>query len=670
MKRVYSHALQKYRYTSIISAVLLLVFAVISMLLHQLILAAAEAAVGLIVFVIALRLKRSRKKEIAKHLKKIKVEDDGISENMLTSVPMPMVICSIDGTISWYNDQFKEIYKEKKLAEQMLDDCIPEIKWSDVLKSTHGKDIETTHDGSTYSVCWYILKNKQSDIKAKESYSVFFYLKDVTMEKEILNNYQNERIDVAFINIDNYDEFTQKTDDDIVEKTSSKLRSEIVNWARISDAVLKKLDYDRYFAIFEHQHLKTYSARKFDIIKRVDDVAALVKFPLAISMGIGTGGSLSENEESARHALDLALGRGGGQVCIKDQDRFKFYGGKSGDYERSTRVKARAVCAALSDYIKSSDNVIFMGHKNADFDCFGAAIGLQRAVRRLGKSPYIVRERISPAIENMYNALKNVEEYNGMFVDESEVIEEITPNTLLVVLDTHRPSMLPCSKLLEKINKIVLIDHHRRSTEFISPCSLVYHEPYASSTCEMVTEILEYMNIDEFITKTEAQCLYTGILMDTKNFMLKTGVRTFEAASYLRKLGLDTMAVRRMFSTSKDLFALKAEIISTAEPAAEGIAIAKTNKSNKNMREIASQAADEMLNIDNNAASIVVYPADGGVGFSARSIGSVNVQLIMEKLGGGGHMTVSGAYMKGIGIDEGIRYAKSAVKSYLEETKK
>jgi c-di-AMP phosphodiesterase-like protein len=486
----------------------------------------------------------------------------------------------------------------------------------------------------------------------------------------IEKHYSDERTDFAIISIDNYDEFSQKSDDDMLEKTISRIRAAVSLWAREANSVLKKTDRDRYFMAFEHQYLERYMNNSFDVVEKVRKIAEDVKFPLSLSIGIGAGGKLAENEASARNALNLALGRGGGQVCIKDDKQFRFYGGKTGEYERSSRVKARAVAVALRDFISSSDNVILVGHRNADFDCFGAAIGIQRAVRSLGKTPYIVRERNSPAIDSMYNMLKNEPEYEGMFVDENEVYEEITPDTLLIILDTHRPSMLPCDKLIQRAGKIVLIDHHRRSTEFISSCSLVYHEPYASSTCEMVTELIEYMGIGSDITKAEAQCLYTGILMDTKNFMLKTGARTFEAASYLRKLGLDTVAVRRMFCTSREDYQIKTEIVNSSVMAAENIALSKTYKLHKNMRTLASQAADEMLNINNVAASVVVYQAEGGVGFSARSLGGVNVQLIMEKLGGGGHMTVSGAYIKGITVDEGESRAKTAINSYLSEVRK
>lgn len=667
MKKAYSQTMKKYWSSSLISALALLVFALITAMMRIYVIAGIEFVAGAVILVQTILLRHKRRSEITGYIDHIAANDNGISENMLLSVPLPMVICDIDGTIRWYNEKFAGIFNERELPQSMLDDCIQEIKWSDILKYPEGREIKTTQNDRMYSVVWKMLKDTLDPDKPGDHYSVFFYLRDITDEKRFEKAYRNERVDVAIINLDNYDEFTQKEYDDVIEQTSSKLRAVLASWAKVSNAVLKKTDRDRYFAVFEHQYLEKYIEKNFRVIKDVSDIAGEIKFPISISIGIGSGGSILENETSARQALDLALGRGGGQVCIKADDGFKFYGGKSGEYERSTRVKARAVAAALADLIKSSDNIIFMGHKNADFDCFGAAVGLQRAVRELDRTPYIVRERTAPAIDNMYDALKGSDEYIGMFVDENEVLEEVTPDTLLVILDTHRPSMLPCPKLPERVKKVVVIDHHRRSTEFISPCSLVYHEPYASSTCEMVTELLEYMNAGEALTKSEAQCLYTGILLDTKNFMLKTGVRTFEAASYLRKMGLDTVAVRRMFSTSREAYAMKAEIVKSAEMASNSIAVAKTYTINRDMRQIASQAADDMLNINNVAASVVVYPADGGVGFCARSIGNLNVQLIMEKLGGGGHMTVAGAYIKGIGVDEGVNRAKEAVKAYLGE---
>ena len=666
MKKAYLTDVQRFRLVAQITGILFILFAVYSLAQRQYILASAQFAAGIAFYVyISLALKR-RRIETENCLKKVTADGVELPDDVMSSIPLPAAVCGADGSIQWSNAGFLQMLGVEDAYGHSISEYISDIKWADIIKCREGRQTVVFDSGRRFKVVWSMLRQGSED---KKQYSVFFYMRDVTEEHELREAYDNERIDVAAINIDNYDDFSQKTDDETLELAASKIRAALVAWAKRANAVIKKTDRDRYFMIFEHQYLKKYTDSNFDIVKTISDIAAEVKFPISISIGIGTGGSMSENETSARNALDLSLGRGGGQVCVKDDTSFKFYGGKNIEYERSTRVKARAVAAALDDFINGSDNVIIMGHRSADYDCFGAAVGLQRAVRQHGRRPYIVHDRISPAVNAMYKLLSENKEYDGIFVGEDEALEMVTPNTLLIVLDTHRPSMLPVPELTERIKKTVLIDHHRRSTEFISPCSLIYHEPYASSTCEMVTELLDYMNIGGSLNKLEVQCLYSGILLDTKNFMLKTGVRTFEAASYLRKLGLDTVAVRRMFSTSPDEYAMKAEIVKSAVMASDDIAIAKTYTPYKNMRSLASQAADDMLNLTNVTASVVVYPADGGTGFSARSIGTINVQLLMEKLGGGGHMTVSGAFIKGIGIDEGVMRTRAAVKSYMDDLK-
>ena len=437
-------------------------------------------------------------------------------------------------------------------------------------------------------------------------------------------------------------------------------------WGEEGSALVKSVDRDRYYVFFEHRYLSDYIEKKFDILYRVRKVGEEIKLPVSISIGIGVGKTLAETDSYARSALDMALGRGGDQVSIKDETQFSFYGSKARDYEKSTRVKTRAFASALKDFIKSSDKVIFMGHSNADYDSFGAAMGLQRAVRTMGKKPYIIHDNNSPAIGKLFDELHTVQDYKGMFINGENVLELLTQDTLLVVLDTHRPSMLPCPQLVERAAKVVLIDHHRRSTDFINPCSLIYHEPYASSTCEMATELLEYMNLSSSLTTTEAECLYTGILMDTKNFIVKTGVRTFEAASYLKRLGLNTIDIKKLFNVNKDEYDRRADIVRTAEMIAPKIAVAKTYQKLPNIRVVASQAADVMLNISDTHASIVVYPIDNNVGISARSLGDINVQLIMEYLGGGGHSTVAGAQVKDKNVDMVVDEVTEAVSKYLK----
>ncbi len=502
MKRTYMNATRKYMAAAVIGAVaLLLCGALVFFGLDK----SAEAVGGgaaIILLAYIIFVARTRKRNIIKYLQHILKDDVGLTENIIASVPMAMAVCTVDGVIRWYNDDFLAIFEGKKLPDTSIEECITSLKWSDVLKFQNGRQTMEIVGDNIYSVNWRIMKDRLEPDKNGNHYSIFFYLKNITRECNLVRKYENERVDIAAVNIDNFDEFMQKVDDDTADAAASKVRSAVYSWAKSVDAVLKKIDRDKYFVAFEHQHLGKCIADNFTIIEDVLKIAEDVKFPISISIGIGTGGTITENEVSARQALELALGRGGGQVCVKSDNDFKFYGGRNVEYERSTRVKARSVAKALADLIKNSDNVILMGHKGPDYDCFGAAVGLSRAVRELGKTPYIVCERVAPAIVHMYNELKEVNEYDGMFLDEIEVIEEVTADTLLIILDTHRPSMLPSERLLEKAGKVVVIDHHRRATEFVSPCSLVYHEPYASSTCEMVTELLEYMNVGEKITST------------------------------------------------------------------------------------------------------------------------------------------------------------------------
>lgn len=632
--------------------------------------AAAEIAIGVIFLCVSIMKLIRRKETLKNYLQIIASENGTISSNSLGSLPIPMVIVNVDGTIRWYNDKFSELFSNRDMFGSLFESVINGIKWSEILKSAANINKHIQIGDREFSVVGSMIKDKDtSKTENEDTYLTYVYLIDKTEEKHLQKLYSDERTDVAVIGIDNYDEVIQTIDDSEQQKIISQLRMSIIKWAGESNAVIKRIERDRYFMFFEHKYLDYYIENKFSILEDARNLSEEIKEPISFSIGIGVGGSITENEASARSALDITLGRGGDQVCIKDDNQYKFYGGKTKEYEKSTRVKARAVAVALKDFIKNADNVILMGHENADYDCFGAAMGLQRAVRELGKAPYIVYDNNSPAIRDLYNELRNMPEYRRMFVDAEMAIDEITDNTVLVILDTHRPSMLPVEGLLQKVSKVVMIDHHRRSTEFINPCSLIYHEPYASSACEMVTELLEYMDMGSALTTIETECLYTGILMDTKNFILKTGARTFEAASYLKRQGLNTAEVKKRFNTKKDDYDHKVDIVKTAVEVAPNIAVAKAYDKFENIRVIASQAADEMLNINSISASFVVYPQDNSIGICARSLGKINVQLIMEALGGGGHTTVAATQLKDKTVDEVVCEVEIAIHEYLKENK-
>lgn len=666
MRKYYGQITKSYTKAAVISALLLIIGAVLFFVTKNEIVILLEAVSGAGIFGTVLLLNRRRRESVNNFLAMMAKNSNSVSSNVMGSVPIPVVVTHIDGSVFWYNEKFSELFSNKDLFGISVETIIYDLKWSDVLKSASFYEKQVKVGENKYSLLAHTIQNKTSGISDEDKVSVYIYLIDMTAETELREMYEKDKTDIAIINIDNYDDVLQRVNDNEQQHIISQIRRCINEWGEEGSALVKSVDRDRYYVFFEHRYLSDYIEKKFDILYRVRKVGEEIKLPVSISIGIGVGKTLAETDSYARSALDMALGRGGDQVSIKDETQFSFYGSKARDYEKSTRVKTRAFASALKDFIKSSDKVIFMGHSNADYDSFGAAMGLQRAVRTMGKKPYIIYDNNSPAIGKLFDELHTVQEYKGMYVSGENALELLTPDTLLVVLDTHRPSMLPCPQLAERAAKVVLIDHHRRSTDFINPCSLIYHEPYASSTCEMATELLEYMNLSSSLTTTEAECLYTGILMDTKNFIVKTGVRTFEAASHLKRLGLNTIDIKKLFNVNKDEYDRRADIVRTADMVAPKIAVAKTYQKLPNIRVVASQAADEMLNIADTHASIVVYPIDNNVGISARSLGDINVQLIMEYLGGGGHSTVAGAQVKDKNVDMVVDEVTEAVSKYLK----
>lgn len=587
------------------------------------------------------------------------------ANEVLNGFPLAMAVFDIDGAVLWFNDEFQKITKNNNLYFTPVNTIFPELKWMDILKSNECIKMEMSYNDRVYNIFGRIAKSNENGKKEK-IYSVILYFEDITELVIAKKMYADEKTDVAIVNIDNYDEIFQRMDDAQSQEIISKINSLILRWGAESEAVTKKLERDKYLILFEHAYLEKYTKEKFDIIEKVRKIGEEVKSPVTISIGVGTGGHIHENENNARAAMEMVWGRGGDQAAIKNQDQYTFYGGKTKDYEKSTRVKTRAFSVALRDYIAHSEDVIFMGHANADYDSFGSALGLQRAARTMGKKPYIVFDQ-SRAVETITDEVRNNIEYENMLITPEEAMEIASENTLLIILDTHRKSMLPCPELLEVVNKVIIIDHHRRSTDFISPVSLTYHEPYASSTCEMVTEILQHIGDVRKITVLEAQALYMGILMDTKNFVVKTGIRTFEAASYLKRCGLNTVDIKKLFNIDRDEYIHRIDIVKNSEIYMDCIAITTCRESYENMRVISSQAADDMMNISGVKAAFVIYPMDSSVCISARSYGDINVQLIMEKLGGGGHAIVAGAQIKNSGIEMAEESLKGAIEEYLKE---
>ncbi len=593
-------------------------------------------------------------------------KENDYTSDVIHMFPLPMSIMRVDGSVLWYNDAFSDMTGKDSVAGLGVSALLPGLKWGYILQSKGPVSLNLEHNNRIYRVRGRIVHRK--DDKDTE-YLVYLVFVDKTSEERFRRLYTEEKTDVTIVSIDNMDYIMQKTDDSNSENVMYKISKEIGNWVQKSGGVLKKTDRDRFLVLFEHKNLNMYIEEKFDILEKIREIGEEVQIPLSISMGIGTGGSISENEKNARNALDMAVGRGGDQAVIKDETQYKFFGARNSEYEKSNRLKTRAVAKGLKGFIEGVDKVLLVGHKGLDYDCFGAAMGLQRIVRTLGKNPYILID--SPvSVMNLYKQITEIEEYDGMFVTEDQALNLMDQNTLLVILDTSRNSLLPSTHILSRTEKIVVIDHHRRPADYINPCSLMYNEPFASSACEMVTELLQYMSDTSVITPIEAQCLYMGILMDTKNFLLKTGVRTFEAASYLKRVGLDTVAVKKMFNIDKREYVIKSQIIEGLEHITDTITMAVCHTATDNIRALASQAADDMLNVDNSQCSFVLYSTDKGIGISGRSFGDINVQLILETLGGGGHQTVAGVQLDTSDMDVAKQMLRSAVEAYASSDEK
>lgn len=647
MKKYYNHITRSFMYGIVFSILVMFGCGIYSLINKLYVEGICQIISSIVIIIYTVFIRKNRIRSMKEHLSLLDGNKDVISYDFVRSYPLPMVMLNIDGGISWYNMKFAEKFGENSLYDIQIQAIFPDLIWTDVLKKVNDISVDVRYKGCRYNIVGNVIRQKNAQTQQSKEYSVLLYFIDKNEEDVIQRKYFNEKTDVAIISIDNYDEILQSMEDSNRQQTLAQIDKHINEWVSQSKGVLKKTERDRYIVLFEDQYLDGYIDRKFDVLDAVRTISDDVKLPITISIGIGVGSDINQNEAFSRLAIDLALGRGGDQVVVKDETQYKMYGGKSRDYEKSTRVKTRAFAMAFKDFIVNADKVIFMGHSNADYDSLGSAIGLQRSVRALGKKPYIVLDN-SPAIKKLVNDVKAQSVYDGMIIDPDTAMEIITKDTLVVILDTHRAEMLPCPELVTKANKVIIIDHHRRSADFISNVSLLYHEPFASSACEIVTEILQYINGGEQLTEFEAQALYVGILMDTKNFVVKTGVRTFEAASYLRKYGVDTMHIKQhFFSTNKDEYVHKSDIIRETQMFTKDIAIAVCKEVFPNIKVIASQAADEMLNLDKVNAAFVVYTHENGnVGVSGRSSGSINVQYILEKLGGGGHMTVAGAQFK------------------------
>lgn len=569
----------------------------------------------------------------------------------LQNFTMPVAVIGDAGDIIWVNSTFSE-----KVSVNH------ECRGENIIKFIYPRTINQiiTDSGTDITV-----GDKQYTVfAAKTVYGSIVYFVDDTYYKEINREYTSRRPVVMVACFDNREELARDSSGSEDSRITSEVEGALIKWAQDMGGFLKKLSGGRYLILTNEEHIHGAMEKRFQILDIIRGIKAGERRSATVSMGVGRGAdSLQEAEEWARKALDMALGRGGDQVAVKQKDdTYEFFGGLSKGVEKRDKVRTRVIAATLSDHIKNSDTVLIMGHKFSDLDCVGSAIGLWSAVAKSLKKPgYIVINKnqslASPLISTM--------EASGdgrYFISPFDAMTMVTPKTLLIVLDTHSQEFVESSELLNAVSRVVIIDHHRMMVKHIENALVFYHEPYASSTAEMVTELVQYIG-DGTLSQAEAEALLSGIMLDTKNFVLKTGVRTFEAAAYLRRRGADTVEVKRMFSDTIDTYKAKYRIVSTAE-ILNDCAITSSDKEFPDIRITSAQAADELLSIQGVSASFVIFPTGNSVNVSARSLGEINVQLIMEALGGGGHLTMAGAQLTGVTVQQ----AREKLISVLHDT--
>lgn len=611
----------------------------------------------------------------------VALEKEEVRKEMLHGLAVPYALLDMDGRVMWGNARFYKMVGQsgKKLLTRRIDQHFPELS-PEFLADIEGEtSMELEFREHLYkSVIRRVDvsgseggKSKGGSKKNHEEVIVL-YLFDITHEKQLEKENEEQKLIVGLANIDNYDEVM-----DSVEEAKHSILTVLVDrkinlYLANIDAIVKRLETDKYLFVFPQKYMETLRNDRFSLLDGVKGINVGNELPMTLSIGIGAGsGSFQECFENAKVAIGMALGRGGDQVAVKYGDQVSYFGGKSTGTEKNTRVKARVKAQAFEEMLENKGKVLIMAHKRPDADAFGSAVGIYSMARKLQKKAYIVLNDDIDAIRPLVNSFKTNSQYADMLVTGQQAVGMVDPSTVLVVCDVNRPSMTACEELLTMVSTVVVFDHHRQANEHIENATLSYIEPFASSACEMITEMLQYISVKTELTTTEADAMYAGIMIDTDNFLTKTGVRTFEAASHLRKYGADITRVRKMFRS--DLLSMKerAQGISNAEIFMRCFALSYVEpdpESGETPTVPVAKAANELLNVENVKASFVVTEGTNGVLYvSARSIGDVNVQLVMEQFNGGGHATVAATQLQGVSKEEFFHELRAVLRKMSDE---
>lgn len=605
-----------------------------------------------------------RRKEWTNYIQNLSLDIDETTKKAVMNLPIPLCILEFDGKITWYNRKFNTMIGQDDLLGVNIDNLIKNLNLRKVLNENKEMYTDINYKDREYTIVYNVIKNEK---EKNAKYLMMLYWIDKTDFLNMQKKYEEEKNVVMLIQVDGYDEVLKSAQEENRPLLSVAIEKELANLEINTKGALRRTSKDKFFLMMNKKELIKLESEKFLILDQIRKIDYGNNLPVTISMGIGIDGdTINDNLKFATGALDLALGRGGDQAVVKTQDKFAFYGGKSKAVEKTTKVKSRLIGHALREVILESDNIFIMGHKYPDMDAMGAAVGIYDICKSCNKSANIVLDYSNESIEEFVKRINKSDYYDGVFVDSDYAIKECTKNTLVIVVDTHRPNFTECPQLLNMSDKVVVIDHHRRGVDFINDTVLLFHEIYVSSTCEMVTEIVQYIEDDIRINKLTAEGLLAGISLDTKNFAFKTGVRTFEAASYLKKSGADTIEVKKLFNSDIKDFITKAEIIQNAKVINDNICLAYTMTEANNINIVIAQAADELLNIKEVEASFVLGKKDDKVFISARSLGNINVHVLMEKLGGGGHRDMAGAQLD-TSLEKAYEIIKDTIQAHLKE---
>jgi len=629
-------------------------------------------------FAVTLWLYFYNKPAIMNELISFATEYGQIQRKLLRDLELPYALLDDTGKVIWTNIAFENVTHQGKGFNKSITALFPTIT-RDRLPDDNGVDeaqYELEYEGSEYVAKFRKISLKEMaensemiDAQGYDGYLIAVYLYDETALHIALQEVDDQSLAVGMIYLDNYEEALESVEEVRRSLLIALIDRKVNKYISAIDGISKKMEKDKYLIILRKKSLAKLQESRFDLLEEVKTVNIGNEMAVTISIGIGLDGlSYAQNYEFSRNAIDLALGRGGDQAVVKTPESITYYGGKSQQMEKNTRVKARVKAHALREIITAKDRVIVMGHRMSDVDSFGSAVGIYRVAQVLERKAHIVLNEVSSSVQPLVDLFKNNPEYeDDMILNSQQALEVAGSNTVLVVVDVNKPSITECPELLRVCKSVVVLDHHRQGVETIENATLSYVEPYASSACEMVSEILQYTYDNIKIRPEEADCLYSGIMIDTNNFVTKTGVRTFEAAAFLRRNGADVTRVRKLFREDALEYKAKADAVSQAEIYKQCFAISVcTADELPSPTVIGAQAANELLNIRGIKASFVLTDYQGRIYVSARSIDEVNVQIIMEKMGGGGHMNTAACQMESMGLAEAIGVLKRTIDNMLE----